>query len=1015
MSSRYQNAGGGGNYNNRQGPHQKVLCVAEKPEAAKQIATILSAGKFQRREGKSKFNKIFEFEYRMNGVVVTMSVTSVLGHLMELGFDPKLKSWTSCDPITLMDPATPVFRNVPEKNLEIQQNLEQEARYATKLLLWLDCDREGENIAFEVIEVCKKVNRSLSIENDSILRARFSEFTAAAINRAIRNLERPNVLDSMAVDTRQELDLRIGASFTRFQSLRLKKKFQGITADYISYGPCQFPTLGFVVKRDLIIKNFESESFWTLNCTHDMGEEGKAQFLWKRGRLFDQLTCLVIYELCVEAQRARVVNVEKKRRYKYRPDPLNTIELQKLASQKLKMGSHETMKVAESLYNKGFISYPRTETNNYNQFQDDDLKRLVNEHTSNPTWGGYASDLLNGGYQKPPSGKQDDKAHPPIHPLKGDCNSNDSKEQALYELIARHFLACCSKDAVGAETKVIISIANEEFTCSGLMVEQKNFLEIWKYDRWSDKSIPVFNAGQEFIPTSLLMDHGETRPPPHLSESDLISAMDSNGIGTDATVAQHIKTIQERGYVIKKGNRFEATNLGMALLQGYDLIGYELSTPNLRSKMEKDMLSISKGEQSKEAVIHQSLSMYKHVYIQICKSAYLLDKAVQQHFPTLGEGQSRVLGRGFSLCSCKNPMDLKEQDGNNFLHCKNCSDSYPLPSKSEYESIEDVCPICNFQILNIITQKNTSYKLCPHCFNNPPEIENSNESFANGFKCFNCTFTGCKYSRKKDAVVRKCQKCSNNLVVRQRKNDTSLYIGCKGFPNCKSAVWLPKSIEKADLTTEKCNRCSTRSDTVYRLKFTFAQGTLLPPGVNREHTTCVFCDQDFDEAFNINLNSLNGDSGGASSHGVLVHNSTSNNRNMPNRSPTIAGGGYGNRTSPVGATGRNIAARQNNTPPPNQMTLDRMLGKRTRVDNNNGNNNSNPPPQNSYQRNNTSPRNQFGNNHGGSGSGDVVCTNCSSAPEIFTCKQGENQGRQFYKCPNKDKDEACKKFFKWVD
>ena len=1002
-------------------PKPKVLGVAEKPEAAKQIATILSGNNFKRREGKSKFNKVFEFEYRMNGQVVTMCITSVLGHLMELDFEGKFRSWASCDPIVLMDVSTPVIRTVPEKNAEIEKNLENEARNASKLILWLDCDREGENIAFEVIEVCKRVNRTLSIENNTILRARFSEFTPAAINRAIRNLERPNVLDSMAVDARQELDLRIGASFTRFQSMRLQKKFHGLPGDVISYGPCQFPTLGFVVKRDLLIKNFESEKFWTLNCSHDMGEEGKAQFLWKRGRLFDHLTCLVLYELCVENPTATVTRVDKKRRTKQRPVPLNTIELQKLASQKLRMSSHDTMKVAESLYNKGFISYPRTETNNYNQFSDDDLKNLIQEHSTNPVWGQYASDLLNGGYRKPTSGKQDDKAHPPIHPLKGSCQTNDQKEQDLYELISRHFLACCSQDALGSETKVHIVIANEEFTCSGLMVEQKNYLEIWKYDKWSDKSIPVFQQNQQFVPTSLLMDEGETRPPPHLSESDLISAMDSNGIGTDATVAQHIKTIQDRGYVIKRGNRFEATNLGIALLQGYDLIGYELSTPNLRAKMEKDMVCISQGQITKDAVINQSLAMYKHVFMQICKSAHLLDKAVQQHFKPIGEsGQSKVLVRSFSMCGCGNSMDLKEQDGHRFLFCKNCKEAYNLPSKCEYESISDQCPICNFQVLDVTTQKNTNYKICPNCFNNPPDLENAGaETHANGFRCFSCTFQECKYSKKQEAFVRKCPKCSKNMVVKQGK-EGNFYIGCKGFPSCRTAIWMPKSITSVEVTSDKCLNCSTRLESVFKTKFKISRdGTFLPSHIQSEHVTCIFCDTDFNEIFSISLSALNQTDSNNESGSVAIH-SNSNNINT-GRSRTVASF-QSTRTSPQTTT-MHTTLRKSPSSTANQITLDKMLGKRTGRDFNTSpsgypsSTNSGTSPSNAYSshkrseaREQTSQRNS-----NQSGSNDKVnCPHCGQLAIKLVCKKaGDNQGRHFYKCSNKEGD--CSKFFQWAD
>jgi DNA topoisomerase-3 len=79
----------------------------------------------------------------------------------------------------------------------------------------------------------------------------------------------PNERDSLAVDARQEIDLRIGAAFTRFQTRKLREKFTGLPKNPISYGPCQFPTLGFVVQRFLRIQNFIPENFWTIFCSHE--------------------------------------------------------------------------------------------------------------------------------------------------------------------------------------------------------------------------------------------------------------------------------------------------------------------------------------------------------------------------------------------------------------------------------------------------------------------------------------------------------------------------------------------------------------------------------------------------------------------------------------------------------------------------------------------------------------------------------------------------------------------------
>ena len=210
------------------------------------------------RDGISKFNKIYEFEYQLFGRKCQMIMTSVSGHLLSLDFVQQFRNWRSCTPVELFD--APVEKFCPGDYEQIKRTLEREVRSCEKLIIWTDCDREGENIGYEVIDVCRNVKRNIDV-----YRAQFSEMTGPAIYRAIQNLARPNKLISDAVDARMELDLRIGAAFTRFQTMRFQKAFPTNLADkMISYGSCQFPTLGFVVERYKARESFIPEPFWKI-------------------------------------------------------------------------------------------------------------------------------------------------------------------------------------------------------------------------------------------------------------------------------------------------------------------------------------------------------------------------------------------------------------------------------------------------------------------------------------------------------------------------------------------------------------------------------------------------------------------------------------------------------------------------------------------------------------------------------------------------------------------------------
>ena len=203
---------------------------------------------------------------------------------------------------------------------------------------------------------------------------------------------------------------------------------------------------------------------------------------------------------------------------------------------------------------------------------------LIQAQCNDSRWGAFAQRLAQPGgqeFQWPRPGGKDDNAHPPIHPVRAGSDLSGD-EARLYELIARRFLACCSKDALGHETIVKAELAGEEFSASGLMVVERNYLEVYTYDRWSARKIPVFHEGAHFVPTSLMMTSGHTTPPSPLSESDLIAEMEAHGIGTDATIAEHIKKVLERQYTEKHQDLFYPTAVGKVLLGGYQRMGFDL-------------------------------------------------------------------------------------------------------------------------------------------------------------------------------------------------------------------------------------------------------------------------------------------------------------------------------------------------------------------------------------------------------------------------------------------------------
>ncbi|KAI7579199.1 DNA topoisomerase III [Hortaea werneckii] len=311
------------------------------------------------------------------------------------------------------------------------------------------------------------------------------------------------------------------------------------------------------------------------------------------------------------------------------------------------------------------------------------LQAIIQKQTQGGPWAPFAQDLVNGGFSWPRNGKNNDKAHPPIHPVNFvNPGQLSFEEQKVHEFVVRRFLACCSEDAKGSRTEIGVLYGSEVFNASGLVVLQRNYLDVYPYDKWtSSQPLPNFQEGEIFEPTEARVQEGQTSPPGYLTEPELIALMDANGIGTDATMAEHIAKIKERQYVNTQtrtrqpqrddeedsegeapepeapaargrgargggggrgGNtgvqEFIPTTLGMALVEGYDNMAFDISLtkPFLRKEMELKMKAICEGRKTKSEVVHETIEQYREVYLLSQRRMNALTTAVRKY--VLGEG-----------------------------------------------------------------------------------------------------------------------------------------------------------------------------------------------------------------------------------------------------------------------------------------------------------------------------------------------------------------------------------------
>ena len=575
----------------------KVLNIAEKPSVAKSISLVLS--KSCRFVSSSyKYCPNIHFRHSYNGQDCEFVFTSVLGHIFTTDFLNQGR-WEDIDPESLFEEK--IVKFVKDDFLRLKENLEKNVSRAGLVIIWTDCDREGENIARQISEIAQ------TVKNIEVRRARFFGISKREIDAAICNLSTINQAEADAVDARMELDLRIGSSFTRLQTLSLRSKTK-LDMRVVSYGSCQIPTLGFVVERSRQIENFVKEAFWSLSVLVD--RRGVCNtFSWERSNIFDKNCVLHFFEK-IQGIPAKVVSKEEIPKEKMRPLPLRTVDMQKFCSSYFKLSAHKIMERAESLYNKGYISYPRTETDSFGK--NFKFQQILSELENDAKVGKFAAELQ-GSFKHPRAGKNNDMAHLPIYPLKHG-NGLAGDDAKIFEFVARRFLACLCENAKGVETKVILGIGGESFKLDGLKISERNYLDIYFYDKWECKEISEFRANEILTGYEMNVTEGSTTPPEQLTEADLINLMDKNGIGTDATIHEHIQKIQDRGYAKKIKTRLVPQELGCALIEGYEIFGLNFSKPKLRSELEQSLRKVEKGETTRDEVVRSQLHVYRTMY-----------------------------------------------------------------------------------------------------------------------------------------------------------------------------------------------------------------------------------------------------------------------------------------------------------------------------------------------------------------------------------------------------------------
>ena len=415
-----------------------VLMIAEKPSIARAISEALSGGKFKNhRMGKGKC--LLTFDGFFQGAKARFTVSAVAGHVYTSDFLRQHNKWDAIDPVELYD--VPIVKLEAMRKMKMPQLIQKLSKGKDILCLWLDCDSEGENICYEVI------HNSLPYLNrknyQQIFRAKFSSLTKKDLKQAFESIsEYADKNVSLSVDARQVIDLKIGVSFTRFLTSSIMPALTGLDESYkmLSYGPCQTPTLWFCVNRQNEIKNFRSSPYYKLFIEIEVN---KFRHKIYYGKTFKKISEFKeILDNLKKVKEIKIKDIKIEQNTKTPQVGLNTATLLKIASSFLRMSPHDTMVIAESLYTKGFITYPRTETTKYASTFD--FKGSLNNFSSHPDFGENVKKILKD-YKFPVLKGINAGDHPPITPAKV-ATKNDLKGDnwRLYECICNNYFASIS-------------------------------------------------------------------------------------------------------------------------------------------------------------------------------------------------------------------------------------------------------------------------------------------------------------------------------------------------------------------------------------------------------------------------------------------------------------------------------------------------------------------------------------------------------------------------------------------
>lgn len=488
-----------------------------------------------------------------------------------------------------------------ERNAKHVASITKVLKDADSLLLATDPDREGEAISWHLYEL---LNDKGALKNKAVRRVVFHEITQRAIQHAVEN-PRDIAMDLVnAQQARRALDYLVGFNLS---PLLWRKVQPGLSA-----GRVQSPALRMIVEREREIEAFKTEEYWKITANAEQGGQPfSAQLSVYEGEKVKQFTFnneagshAAIEFLKERAGGTLLVNdVVAKDRRRHPAAPFITSTLQQEAARKLRYSAQRTMRLAQRLYEEGFITYMRTDSVNLAQEAIVEIRQWISEQ--------YGKDYLPA---KPRTyntkSKNAQEAHEAIRPT--DIRLTAEKlgamgvdERKLYDLIRKRALASQMESAVLEQVSIDLNAGEDsryQFRATGSTIKFPGFMSVYLEDQDDAMEeeggiLPAMKIGERVTLADIIGSQHFTAPPPRYSEASLIKALEEKGIGRPSTYASIISTLLTREYVELDNRRFVPTMIGKVVNDFLTNHFERYVDYDFTARLEDELDAVSRGEQ----------------------------------------------------------------------------------------------------------------------------------------------------------------------------------------------------------------------------------------------------------------------------------------------------------------------------------------------------------------------------------------------------------------------------------